>query len=67
MSWTCAGALRHGPGVRAGLLGDGQRVVGGLSGAGAGGDVSSQQTLHVTQLRPCTAQLTVGINWKTTD
>lgn len=49
---VCAAALRHGPAVHAGLLGDGQRVVRGLRRAGAGGAVSSQQALHVVQLGP---------------
>lgn len=30
----------------------------GQGGAGAGGGVSSQEALHVLQLRPCTAELT---------
>lgn len=63
--WTCAGALRHGPGFHTGLLGDGHCVVGWLSGAGAGGGVPPQQTLHVIQLRPCTAELTVSIKLQT--
>lgn len=61
--WTCAGALRHAPGFHASLHGDGPRVVVGWNETGTGtgtgrGTSSSQQTLHVLQLRPCTAELT---------
>ena len=61
MGPTCAGALRHAPGAHAGLGGERQRVVLGLRGAGAGGDASSQQALHVLQLRPCKQEL--RSNW----
>lgn len=50
------GALRCGLGFHTGFLGNGQCVVGGLGGAGAGGTVSPQQALHVIQLRPCEKQ-----------
>lgn len=53
--WTW-GTVRQGSGFHAGLLGDGQCVVGRLGRAGAGGAVSSQKTLHIIKLRPLSAE-----------
>lgn len=50
---TSTSALRHGPGLHAGLFRDGQCVIRRARGTGAGGAISSQQTFYIVQLCPC--------------
>lgn len=51
--WTCVRAVRRALAFRSSLDGDGNDVALGHT----GGTVSSQQTLHILQLRPCKKNL----------